>query len=93
MIEQPVEISAKLQLGAGVGSKNFRRAVDRNRIRRLTKEAWRLQKSDLQEKLTGNRQLAVFLLYTSKEIENYQLISEKIKKIIDKLSVIVTETT
>ena len=82
-----------LRVGAGVSTSNFKKAVDRNRIRRLTKEAWRLQKNSLQEMLPEKKQLAVFLLYTSKEIESYQLVKEKIKKIIDKLCVLVTETT
>ncbi len=84
---------AKLQLGAGVSKKIFKKAVDRNRVRRLTKEAWRLQKNPLQEKLPVKKQLSVFLLYTGKQIESYQLVSEKVKKIIDKLTVIVTASS
>ena len=58
----------------------------------MTKEAWRLQKNSLQDILPEKKQLAVFLLYTSKEIESYELVKEKIKKIIDKFCVLVTET-
>jgi ribonuclease P protein component len=31
-----------LQFGVGVSNKNFKKAVDRNRVKRLTREAWRL---------------------------------------------------
>ena len=35
------------QAAFSVGKKRFRRAVDRNRIKRLLREAWRLEKSRL----------------------------------------------
>src|ERR1043166_5363776 len=41
--------ASNLQFGAAVSAKNFKRAVDRNRIKRLTREAYRLQKNQLQE--------------------------------------------
>jgi len=89
-IERSSGSKVNLQVGAGVSARNFKRAVDRNRIRRLIREAWRLQKKPLQEKITANKKLAVFLLYTSAEIETYQLISEKVNKIISKLSLLAT---
>jgi ribonuclease P protein component len=81
-----------LKFGAGVSTKIFKKAVDRNRVRRLTKEAWRLQKNLLKEKLPAKKQLSVFLVYTAKEIEGFHFLSEKIKKIIDKLLVAVNES-
>src|SRR5207344_2952405 len=64
----PWTIEHGLQFGVGVSSKNFKKAVDRNQIKRLTREAWRLQKNELREKIkTTQKQLNVFFIYTGKE--------------------------
>jgi ribonuclease P protein component len=75
-----------LQFGAGVSTKNFKRAVDRNRIKRMIREAYRLQKNELQEKLIQqNRIMHVFVIYTGKDIPAYSDIFEKMKAVIMKL--------
>jgi len=75
-----------VQFGVGVGSKNFKKAVDRNRIKRLTREAWRLQKNDLHEKLQRvEKQLNVFFIYTGKEITEYSFVFDKVNAAIQKL--------
>jgi len=81
-----------LQFGTGVSNKSFKKAVDRNRIKRLTREAWRLQNSELKDKMkqTG-KQLHVFFIYTGKEIPDYKLVSEKIKTAVQKLLMIVDQ--
>ena len=82
----------ELQFGAGVGTKNFKKAVDRNKIKRLTREAWRLQKGILQEQLKGTgRGLHLFLIYTDKEMPGYKLVYGKVTVIINKLLKLVNE--
>jgi len=81
-----VDSTSRLKFATGVSSKNFKKAVDRNRIKRLTKEAWRLQKATLVEILKEqNRQLNVFLIYTAKELPVYKDTFEKTGRIIHKL--------
>jgi ribonuclease P protein component len=66
--------------------------VDRNRIKRLTREAYRLQKNTLQQKLLeAEKQLNVFFIYTGKEIPDYLLIKEKTTQILNRLIKIVDE--
>ena len=79
-----------LQFGIGVSSKNFKSAVDRNRIKRLTREAWRLQKNELKEKLkASNKQLNVFFIYIGKALPDFPTVKDKVavalKKLADKI--------
>ncbi len=79
-----------LQFGTGVSGKTFRKAVDRNRIKRLTKESYRLQKNALQQKLKDqNRQLSVFFIYNGKELPDQKQLYNKVGDIISKLEKIV----
>jgi ribonuclease P protein component len=72
-----------LQAGVAVSKKNFRKAVDRNRIKRFLREAYRLQKNELQDQLkVKNMELAIFFIYTGKEVPVLTEIVEKIKAIL-----------
>lgn len=75
-----------LKAGAGVSSRNFKRAVDRNRIKRLIREAYRLQKIPLQELLRSQQKgLVIFFTYTQKEMPEYGKIAAAIQKSLKKL--------
>lgn len=77
------------QFGVGVSAKNFKRAVDRNRIKRLVREAYRLQNLSLKEKLKlKNLQLNVFFIYTGKEVPGFNFIKEKLAVALKKLEMI-----
>jgi ribonuclease P protein component len=82
-----------LQFGVGVSGKNFKRAVDRNRIKRLTREAYRLQKKELHEILKQKKiQLNIFLIYTGKEMPEFNIIKEKVNVVLNKLIKIIHES-
>ena len=76
-----------VQFGVGVSNRNFKRAVDRNRIKRLTREAWRLQKNELSEKTkTTQKQLNVFFIYTGKELPDFATVKDKVAVVLKKLA-------
>ena len=82
-----LNIDHGLQFGVGVSNKNFKKAVDRNRIKRLTREAWRLQKNDLKEKvMVGNKKMNVFFIYTGKDLPDFTIAKDKVAVALKKLS-------
>jgi ribonuclease P protein component len=75
-----------VQFGVGVSTRNFKKAVDRNRIKRLMRESYRLQKTALYSAVKErNKQLAVFIIYTGKELPDYKTLSEKIGLTLQRL--------
>jgi ribonuclease P protein component len=88
----PEENNNFLQAGFTVSNRNFKKAVDRNRIRRLMKESYRLQKNELQYHLESNsKRLGIFLIYVGKEIPTHPLVVEKITAILERLKKMVHE--
>jgi ribonuclease P protein component len=78
-----------VQVGFSVSNKRFPHAVDRNRVKRLTRECWRLQKAALYEQLRAQQpsiQLAVFFIYTDKKIAPFTTLQHKISLILKKLA-------
>jgi ribonuclease P protein component len=66
--------------------KKFKRAVDRNLVKRRIKEAYRKNKNELYEFLTSHHlQLNLILVYLSENIETYSEIEHKIKELITRL--------
>ena len=82
----PVPVKHHLQAGFGASSRNFKTAVDRNRIKRLTKETWRLQKNELEDTLQEqNKKLNVFFIYNGIERPVYEEVYTSMKKIVSKI--------
>lgn len=72
----------KFKAGVSVSKRNFKRAVDRNRIKRLLREALRLQKASYFNNMTA--QYAFMILYIGKEKPTFVEVETKMKLLLQK---------
>jgi len=74
----PARTSAPPQVLVSVPKRTFKRAVDRNRLKRLMREAYRLNKYQLLDAPGGHPVALLGILYTGKEKSELPLIQKKL---------------
>jgi len=85
-LETELNTPKAFQITFAVPKKKLKRAPDRNRVKRILKEVLRKNKASLEELLLQeNKQLALFLVYTSDEIFSYDTAERKIVLILNRL--------
>lgn len=79
-----------IKAGVGVSARNFKKAVDRNRIKRLLRECYRLNKLSLHTTVAAKQKgVSVFFLYVGKELPEYTMLNEKVQTVLTKLEEII----
>ena len=73
----------KIQAGVSASKRNFKKAVDRIRIKRLLREAYRKNKHSIYNSEQINKHILMFIYLGNKELE-YEEIEGKMQKIIHK---------
>lgn len=72
-----------LLLGVAVSARHFRKAVHRNRIKRLLREALRLQKHALEDYLLAKeKRLHIFAVYTGRALPDYNTVFSNIGSLL-----------
>lgn len=84
-LSQPIGATGPNQILITVPRKKFPRAVDRNKIKRRIREAYRLNKHLLIEKIPADTNAIIGYIYVGKEILPYEFIESKLKESLQRL--------
>lgn len=78
--ELPEEVP--VQLAVTVGKRVFKSSVKRNRIKRLLREAYRLNKGLFFNNIEGN--YAFLILYIGSDLPSFEMVNQAMKKLLIK---------
>lgn len=84
-VPRPGEEGVLVKTAFTAPKKKFRKAVHRNRVKRLMRESWRLQKNRLYPCVPAGMQLHVFLIFTGAVLPLYPEVFAAAQKGIDRL--------
>lgn len=79
----PGEYPARIAIS--VSKKKFRRAVQRNRIKRLTREAYRLNKTNLYKSMPEGKTLDILFIFLDTRLPDYPKIEKAVKDSLQKI--------
>ncbi|MEW6467495.1 MAG: ribonuclease P protein component [Bacteroidota bacterium] len=84
--ETRMSVLSPARIAISVPKRSFKKAVDRNRIKRQIREAYRKSKAGLYSHLAGgDKKINVMLVYTGKELPEYRLIESKMAEVLRQL--------
>lgn len=76
-----------LQAGVGAPSRHFRKAVMRNKVKRLLREGYRMERPAFMSAINiEHKRLNLFFLYTDTKVLTQTEIQEKIKVVLQRLA-------
>ena len=82
---QTTQSEEKVQLLISVSKRHFRHAVDRNRIKRLIREAYRHNRELLTSQL-GDKHIDMAIIWMSDRLCDYSTIESKLRTILQRIA-------
>ena len=85
------DVKSVNQMAIAVPKRIFKKAVDRNRVKRIIREAYRLNNKQilLPLKTDGTRKVDLLFVFVGKEMPDYKLIEKVIVDLLKKVSQLV----
>ena len=84
---KPLTTFYPAQASFSVPKRNFKHAVDRNRVKRLMREAYRLNKTAFYEKLVEcKQQMAIMFVYKGKQLPDIETVTKAVLHCLNKVS-------
>jgi ribonuclease P protein component len=78
--------SKSVSLLISVSKRHFKHAVDRNRAKRLIREAYRLNKGLLLDHISEDTQLDLAFIWMSDELCDYAIVETKMKTLLQRIA-------
>lgn len=86
-LESDVILEHPVLFGVTIPKKSFKKAVDRNLLKRRIRESYRLKKPVLYHELADHdKQYILMFIYTSRKIEDFKLIDLAVQFLLDKFT-------
>ena len=83
-------VTVKIELLISVPKKNIKKASDRNYVKRMIRESYRINKPIIYSLISVN--IYVILVYNKKEVQKFNILEKEIVAIFDNLSNVINES-
>ncbi len=85
-LETSPDGAAPTRVAFTVSKRRFKRAVDRNRVKRLMRESWRHNRAEFEATIPQGHQCAVVLIFVGKDLPNSEMIQRGMVKLLNRMA-------